>query len=109
MPPLAVPFFMRVWYYAWWFASALAFPSIWRSACGLEGRHGGLVGTKALGEEDGPCLLGMIMGLCLFFCVFCTVAAAEARASQLLKQHLPNSLNQGLGTHNGMSVATRLV
>ena len=23
----------------------------------LEGRHGGLVGTKALGEEDGPCLL----------------------------------------------------
>jgi len=23
----------------------------------LEGRHGGLVGTKALGEEIGPCLL----------------------------------------------------
>jgi len=23
----------------------------------LEGRHGGLVGTKALGVEDGPCLL----------------------------------------------------
>jgi hypothetical protein len=23
----------------------------------LEGRHGGLVGTKALGEENGPCLL----------------------------------------------------
>ena len=26
-------------------------------ACGLEGRHGGSVGNKALGEEDGPCLL----------------------------------------------------
>jgi len=23
----------------------------------LEGRHGGLVGTKALGKENGPCLL----------------------------------------------------
>ena len=23
----------------------------------LEGRHGGLVGNKALGEENGPCLL----------------------------------------------------
>ena len=23
----------------------------------LEGRHGGLVGTRALGEENGPCLL----------------------------------------------------
>jgi len=23
----------------------------------LKGRHGGLVGTKALGEENGPCLL----------------------------------------------------
>ena len=23
----------------------------------LEGRHGGLVGTIALGEENGPCLL----------------------------------------------------
>jgi len=23
----------------------------------LEGRHGGLVGTKTLGEENGPCLL----------------------------------------------------
>ena len=23
----------------------------------LEGRHGGLVGTKAVGEENGPCLL----------------------------------------------------
>ena len=22
----------------------------------LEGRHGGLVGTKALGKENGPCL-----------------------------------------------------
>ena len=22
-----------------------------------EGRHGGLVGTKALGKENGPCLL----------------------------------------------------
>ena len=37
----------------------------------LEGRHGGLVGTKALGEENGPCLLyrydyGSVFGfLCL--------------------------------------------
>ena len=23
----------------------------------LEGRHGGLVGIRALGEENGPCLL----------------------------------------------------
>ena len=40
----------------------------------LEGRHGGLVGIKALGEEDGPCLLyGYDYGfvcLCLVFCVF---------------------------------------
>jgi len=37
----------------------------------LEGRHGGLVGTKALGEEKGPCLcMGMIMSLCLIFYVF---------------------------------------
>ena len=40
----------------------------------LEGRHGGLVGTKALWEEDGPCLLygydyGFMFGfLCLLFC-----------------------------------------
>ena len=40
----------------------------------LEGRHGGLVGTKALGEENGPCLLygyesGFVFGfLCVFFC-----------------------------------------
>jgi len=37
----------------------------------LEGRHGGLVGTKALGEASGPCLLygydgGFVLGfLCL--------------------------------------------
>ena len=31
------------------------FPVYGESACVLEGRHGGLVGTKALGEEDGPC------------------------------------------------------
>ena len=37
----------------------------------FEGRHGGLVGTKALGEENGPCLLygydyGFVFGfLCL--------------------------------------------
>ena len=30
----------------------------------LEGRHGGLIGTKASGEEDGPCLL---YGLCLLY------------------------------------------
>jgi len=38
----------------------------------LEGRHGGLVGTKTLGEENVPCLLygydyGFVLGfLCLF-------------------------------------------
>ena len=42
-------------------------------ACGLEGRHGGSVGNKALGEEDGPCLLygydyGFVFSfLCLLF------------------------------------------
>ena len=39
----------------------------------LEGRHGGLVGTKALGEEDGPCLLygydyGFVFVFCVLFC-----------------------------------------
>ena len=40
----------------------------------LEGRHGGLVGTKALGENDGPCLLngydyGFVFGFSnVFFC-----------------------------------------
>ena len=37
----------------------------------LEGRHGGVVGTGALGEESGPCLLygydyGFVFGfLCM--------------------------------------------
>jgi len=36
----------------------------------LEGRHGGLVGTKALGEANGPCLLyGYDGGL--FYVFFC--------------------------------------
>ena len=40
----------------------------------LEGRHGGLVGTKALGEENGPCLLygydyGFVFGF--FYVFFC--------------------------------------
>jgi len=39
----------------------------------LEGRHGGLVGTKALGEEIEPCLLcgydyGFVFGFYVFFC-----------------------------------------
>ena len=34
----------------------------------LEGRHGGLVGTKALGEKNGPCLLyGYDYGFVLVF------------------------------------------
>ena len=38
----------------------------------LEGRHGGLVGTKALGEASGPCCMGMMVGLCLVFhVIFC--------------------------------------
>jgi hypothetical protein len=46
------------------------FPVYGEDAYVLEG-HGGLVGTKALGEEDGPCLLygydyGFVFGfLCL--------------------------------------------
>jgi hypothetical protein len=47
------------------------FPVYGESACVLKGRHGGLVGTKALGEEDGHvCCMVMHMGLCLTFCVF---------------------------------------
>ena len=47
------------------------FPVYVESACVLKGRHVGLVGTKALGEEDGPYLLygydcGFVFGfLCL--------------------------------------------
>ena len=34
----------------------------------LEGRHGGLVGTRALGEENGPCLLcGYVCGFVFGF------------------------------------------
>jgi len=33
------------------------FPVYGEDAYVLEGRHGGLVGTRALGEENGPCLL----------------------------------------------------
>ena len=40
----------------------------------LKGRHCGLVGTKAVGEEDGPCLLygydyGFVFGF--FYVFFC--------------------------------------
>ena len=39
----------------------------------LEGHHGGLVGTKALGEENGPCLLyGYDYGFVFdFLCLIC--------------------------------------
>jgi hypothetical protein len=39
----------------------------------LEGRHGGLVGTKAWRRRMGHvCCMGMIMGLCLvFYAFFC--------------------------------------
>ena len=48
------------------------FPVYGEDACVLEGRHGGLVGTNALGGRMGHvCCMGMmIMGLCLVFCVF---------------------------------------
>jgi hypothetical protein len=37
----------------------------------LEGHHGGLVVTKALGEEDGPCLLyGYDYEFVFVFCLF---------------------------------------
>jgi hypothetical protein len=51
--------------------SFLHFPVYGENACVLERRHGGLVGTKALGEENGLCLLygydyGCVFGfLCL--------------------------------------------
>ena len=38
----------------------------------LEGRQGGLVGTRALGEENGPCLLyGYDYGFVFFYVFFC--------------------------------------
>ena len=38
----------------------------------LEGRHGGLVGTRTLEEENGlVCYMGMIIGLCLVFGFLC--------------------------------------
>ena len=38
----------------------------------LEGRHGGLVGTRTLEEENGHvCYMGMIIGLCLVFGFLC--------------------------------------
>ena len=49
------------------------FPVYGEDACVLEGRHGGsLVGTKAFGEVNGPCLLygydyGIVFG---FLCSF---------------------------------------
>jgi hypothetical protein len=48
------------------------FPIYGENACVLEGRHGGLVGTKALEEENGPCLLygydyGFVFGLILLY------------------------------------------
>ena len=39
----------------------------------LEGRHGGLVGTKSLGEASGPCLLYVYDGVFYFgsYVIFC--------------------------------------
>ena len=47
------------------------FPVYGEIAYVLEGRHGGLVGTKALGEASGPCLLygfdyGFVFGFLCF-------------------------------------------
>ena len=49
----------------------MAIPVYGENACVLEGRHGGLVGTKALGEVNKPCLLyGYDYGLVFnFLCV----------------------------------------
>jgi len=47
-------------------------------ACVLEGRHGGLVGTKALGEENGPCLLyGYDYGFVFVFGFLCLLLQAS--------------------------------
>ena len=36
----------------------------------LEGRHGGLVGARALGKENGPCLLyGYDFGFVFWFSI----------------------------------------
>ena len=43
------------------------FPVYGESACVLKGRHGGLVGTKALGEENGPCLSYEYDWVCVCF------------------------------------------
>ena len=41
------------------------FPTYGEDAYVLEGRHGGLVGTRAFGEEMGHvCCMGMNMSLC---------------------------------------------
>ena len=37
----------------------------------LEGRHGGLVGTRALGEENGPCCCMGIIFCLVFYVFFC--------------------------------------
>jgi hypothetical protein len=49
------------------------FPVYGEDAYVLEGRYGGLVGTRAFGEKNGPCLLygydfGFVFGFLVFFC-----------------------------------------
>jgi len=47
------------------------FPVYGEDAFVLKGRHGGLVVTRALGEENGPCLLygyDFGFGFYVFFC-----------------------------------------
>ena len=55
----------------------------------LEGRHGGLVGTRTLEEENGHvCYMGMIIGLCLVFGFLCLLL----QASGCCKRDSPQSL-----------------
>ena len=43
------------------------FPVYGENAYVLDGRHSGLVGTKALGEENGPCLSYEYDWVCVCF------------------------------------------
>ena len=52
------------------------FPVYGEDAYVLEGRYGGLVGTKALGEENGPCLL-YAYDYGFVFCFLCLLLQAS--------------------------------
>ena len=87
---------MRVWQYAWQSLRFWHFPVYGENACVLEGRHGDLVGTKALGEENGPCLLYRYASLAPFlFINFQLVSTSQQGVCYLpltyvIRQQLPH-------------------